>query len=159
GGADGNGNILSTVNVLDFGTSASVAPLAASRLLVSGFPPAVAGSPATFTVTAVDAFGHTVTGYSGTVSFFASGTADLPAPATLTNGTGTFTATLFSAGLQTLAVSDGSLSGQEDAIVVTPAAPAQVGITSGDAQSTLVKTDYAQPMQVMVTDAYGNPVG
>jgi hypothetical protein len=47
----------------------------------------------------------------------------LPAPATLTGGTGTFTATLQSAGLQSLAVTDGALTGQETDIIVAPASP------------------------------------
>jgi hypothetical protein len=62
----------------------------------------------------VDASGHLVTGYSGTVSFFASGSVQLPwGVGTLANGTGTFQATLFAAGVQTLAVTDGTVTKQD----------------------------------------------
>jgi N-acetylneuraminic acid mutarotase len=158
GGVDNNHSVLAYVEILNDGVSAQVAPHPANHLVVSGFPPITAGVPATFTVTAEDALGHTVSNYAGTVSFAASGTANLPAPATLTNGTGTFTATLLTAGLQSLAVSDGMLSGEENAIVVSPAGAAQVSILSGNAQNTLVNTNYAQPLEVAVTDAYGNPI-
>jgi N-acetylneuraminic acid mutarotase len=112
---------VASVNVLN--PSTQVAALPASRLVLTGFPSAVAGTPETFTVSAEDAYGNIVTGYSGTVSFSASGVAKLPAPAQLTNGSGSFTATLFSAGLQSLSVSDGTLSGQENDIIITPASP------------------------------------
>jgi N-acetylneuraminic acid mutarotase len=154
-GGDDN-KFLSTVDALGFGPSAAVAPLPASRLVVSGFPPGLAGAPASFTVTAVDALGNTVTGYSGTVSFFATGTAALPAPARLSNGTATFTGTLFTPGLQTLAATDGSISGQEDAIVVKPSIPAQVTVASS--AGTIA---YGQKLTLTttVTTASGAPTG
>jgi N-acetylneuraminic acid mutarotase len=128
-GGAGNTGVVPTVEVLDFGPSAQVAPLPATHLVVSGFPTTVAGTPKTFTVTAEDAYGNTVTGYSGTVSFSASGVSTLPAPAKLTNGTGTFTATLFSGGLQSLAVTDGALTGAENDIIVT-AGPVSTSISA-----------------------------
>jgi len=158
GGAVGNVESVSSVEVTDTGVRAVVVQAPASQLVVAGFPPVVAGTPGTFTVTAVDRFGQTVTSYTGTVSFFATGQATLPA-ATLLNGTGTFPGTLFTAGLQTLAVTDGTISGQENAIVVMPAGPAHATITSGAAQSAVVNTDYGQPLEVLVTDAYDNPIG
>jgi streptogramin lyase/N-acetylneuraminic acid mutarotase len=130
----------------------------ATQLVVTGFPPVDAGTSATFTVTAVDQHGQIVTDYSGTVSFFATGTAGVPAPTTLTNGTGTFTATLYTAGLQALGASDGTISGRENAIIVATAATAQLSIVAGAVQSTLVNTAYAQPFEVLAADAYGNPI-
>ena len=54
---------------------------------------ATGGTPFNFTVTALDPFNNTATGYGGTVHFTSSdGAAALPANSTLTNGTGTFTA-------------------------------------------------------------------
>jgi hypothetical protein len=68
------------------------------------------GTPFTITVTAV-ANSSTVTGYSGTVSFTSSDAqALLPANSTLTNGTGTFSATLKTAGNQTITVVDTAIS-------------------------------------------------
>jgi N-acetylneuraminic acid mutarotase len=157
-GGDGSSGAVSDVEVMNFGTSAQVASLPASHFVVTGFPSAVAGIPQTFTVTAEDAYGNTVSGYSGTVSFSASGVANLPAPAMLTNGTGTFTATLFSAGLQSLAASDGTLSGHENDIIVAPSSPQQLTIRAGNHQSATVNTNNAQPMDVILTDAFGNPV-
>jgi streptogramin lyase/N-acetylneuraminic acid mutarotase len=133
--------------------------IGATRFVVSGFPPVVAGTSASFTVTALDPSGQPVTAYAGTVTFFASGVAGVPAPATLTNGTGTFTATLYTAGLQALGASDGTISGQQDHIIVMPGGPAQLTITAGGVQSAGVNTAYAQPLVVLATDANGNPVG
>jgi len=56
---------------------------------------ASAGTPFLITVTALDAYNNTVTGYQGIVHFTSSdGQAVLPGNATLTNGVRTFTVTL-----------------------------------------------------------------
>ena len=66
-------------------------------LVLSGA--ATANVAFSFTVTAQDPFNNTVTSYAGTVKFTSTdGTATLPANSTLTNGTGTFNATLKVAG-------------------------------------------------------------
>jgi len=68
---------------------------------------ATAGKPFQFTVTALDASNNVMTGYSGTVHFSSSQfLPTFPADTTLTNGTGTFTATLTTAGYQTIRASD-----------------------------------------------------
>jgi hypothetical protein len=68
---------------------------------------ATTGTPFTFTVTAMTQSGNLNTSYSGTVRFTSSdGQALLPANATLTNGTGTFTATLRTSGSQTITATD-----------------------------------------------------
>ena len=71
---------------------------------------AMAGSKIAFTVTALDASGSTVTGYTGTVTFAGSDrAASLPADYTFTAsdaGTRSFTATLETAGLQTITATD-----------------------------------------------------
>src|SRR5262249_27667849 len=87
----------------------TVTPAAPSSLPLSGFPrPATAGdSSHVVTVTAYDPYGNVATGYAGTVHFSSSdGQAALPADTTLTNGTGTFSVTLFSAGAQSLTATD-----------------------------------------------------
>ncbi len=75
-------------------------PASAAQYAVTGFPtPTTAGATGTFTVTALDAYGNLATGYAGTVHFTSSDAqAVLPANATLTGGTGTFSATLKTAG-------------------------------------------------------------
>src|SRR5262249_12369322 len=68
---------------------------AGTHLAISAPSNATAGTAFNFTVTAQDQFNNTATGYSGTVHFTGSdGSAVLPANSTLTNGVGTFSATL-----------------------------------------------------------------
>jgi hypothetical protein len=114
-----------------------------------------AGSPFDITVTMLDAYNNTVTGYTGTVHFTSSdGQAVLPADATLTNGTGTFSATLKTAGSQTVTATDtadGSVTGAAT-VTVNPAAASTLKLTF---PSTVTKD---QPFNLTVTakDAYGN---
>ena len=83
-----------------------------------------------FTVTPQDQFNNTATGYSGTVHFTSSDTqAVLPADTALTNGTGTFSATLKTAGTQTIIVTDSvtstitGASGNISVVLTSAAAP------------------------------------
>jgi hypothetical protein len=105
------------------GTSGAipVGPAAASTLSVS---PAAAtantGTPFNFTVTAADSFSNTATTYAGTLHFSSSDpSATLPADSKLTNGTGSFSATLKTSGSQTIKAADtatASLNGTSFAI-------------------------------------------
>jgi hypothetical protein len=85
-----------------------------------------AGVPFNFTVTALNASNNVVTNYAGTVRFTSSDpAATLAANSTLTNGTGTFSATLRTAGNQTITATDtvnSAITGTSNAIVVAPAA-------------------------------------
>src|SRR5207253_1363568 len=87
---------------------------------------ATAGSAFNFTVTALDQFNNTATGYAGTVHFTSSdGQAVLPADSTLTNGTGTFSATVPTGGTQTLTATDtvtSSITGTSNAVAVSASA-------------------------------------
>lgn len=105
------------------GTSSAIpiGPGAASLLTVSpATSTASTGTPFNFTVTALDPFSNTATTYAGTVHFSSSdGSAILPANSTLTNGTGTFSATLKTSGSQTIKATDtatASLTGTSSAI-------------------------------------------
>jgi hypothetical protein len=107
----------------------AVSPAAAKTLTVSGFPsPVTAGQAGTFTVTAVDPYGNTATGYTGTVHFTSSDTkASLPANYTFQAsdaGVHTFSATLKTAGTQSITVQDTAtgISQSQTGIVVNPAA-------------------------------------
>src|SRR5207253_2761805 len=95
-----------SVTATDTGDSAltgsndlAVDPAAAASFQVSTPDGVTAGTPFDITVTALDAFGNTATGYAGTVQVTSSdGTAVLPASATLNNGVGSFSVTLDTAG-------------------------------------------------------------
>src|SRR5204862_7933473 len=91
------------------GTSGTIAVSAAAATHYSVTAPAsaTAGTAFSITVTALDQFNNTATSYAGTVHFTSSdGQAALPNDSTLTNGTGTFSATLKTAGSQTLTATD-----------------------------------------------------
>jgi hypothetical protein len=112
-------------SVQSSGTTA-VSPAAASTLILSGYPsPTTAGAAHPLTVTAQDAYGNTATGYRGTVAFSSTDAqAQLPAAYTFTSadaGSHTFSATLETAGTQSLTANDtqDGLSGSQTAITVT----------------------------------------
>jgi hypothetical protein len=116
----------------------TVNPAAASKFAFSGLPaPAITNTAFTFTLKAQDAFGNTATGYSGTVHFSSSAAAVLPANSTLSNGTGTFQATLNTTGNQTITATDtanGSVAGTSPLItvrglIVTGFTPTATGFT------------------------------
>jgi len=106
----------------------TVNPGAASSFALSGFPTSVsAGTSATFTLTAHDAFGNVATGYRGTIHFSSSDPAAvLPTNYTFLAADGgihSFAATLLTAGTQSLTATDvvtGSLTGSENSITVFP---------------------------------------
>src|SRR5262249_8206843 len=132
----------------------------ASTFTVSGFPsPVTAGTGSSFSVTAKDAFGNTATGYTGTVRITSSdGQASLPANSTLTNGTGTFSATLKTAGAQSLTATDtvsSSITGSQTGITVNPAA-ASTFVVAGFPSSVTAGT--AGSFTVTAKDAFGNTV-
>ncbi|MCW3996390.1 MAG: hypothetical protein NWE98_09640, partial [Candidatus Bathyarchaeota archaeon] len=82
-----------------------------THFVVSGYPDSTtAGEAHDFTVTAKDEFGNTITGYTGTVHFTSSdGQATLPADYTFTSedaGVHTFSATLKTAGTQSITATD-----------------------------------------------------
>jgi hypothetical protein len=130
-------------------------------LTVSGYPsPTTAGVSHTFTVRAKDAYGNIATGYTGTVTFTSSDPqAVLPANYTFVSGdhgVHTFSATLKTAGTQSITATDtvtSSITGTQSGITVNAAAA-----------SILVVTGFPSPIAhgtsgtftVTVEDAYGN---
>jgi hypothetical protein len=123
---------------------------------VSGLPSTVtAGTSATVTVTALNADGSVNTSYSGTVHFTSSDPqAALPPDATLTNGTGTFTVILKTAGAQSITATDASNSSVagSEGITVTPGTATHF-IISGPAS---IGANTAFSITVTALDAYGN---
>jgi fibronectin-binding autotransporter adhesin len=95
----------------DIGAYDSHGAAVTTHFVVSAPASTPAGQALTFTVTAKDNQGNTVTAYAGTVHFTSSDSlAVLPADATLTGGVGTFSATLNTLGVQTLTASDTTYS-------------------------------------------------
>jgi hypothetical protein len=146
------------------GTDAGITvnPAAASKLIVTGFPsPTTAGVAGKVTVTLKDPYGNLATGYTGTIHFASSdGQASLAANYTFTAadaGARIFSATLKTAGTQSLAATDiatASLTGTDGGITVNPAAASQFIITA----PASVTAGAAFSLTLTVEDAYGNVV-
>jgi uncharacterized repeat protein (TIGR03803 family) len=140
-----------------------VTAAATSKLVVAGFPsPVVADTASSFTVTAVDAYGNAIVGYRGTVHF-TSGDPRVSLPANYTfiaadNGAHTFSATLKTAGTQSLTATDtvtGSITGSQTGIQVTPAAVSKLAVA---AFPSPVAAGTPGSFTVTAEDAYGNTV-
>jgi hypothetical protein len=130
-----------------------------ASLSVSGFPATTAGVAHSFTVTARDAFGNLSAGYIGTVALSSSDVqAGLPASYTFTAadaGVHTFTATLKTAGTQSLTVRDSATSsivGSQTGIAVSAAAAVRFVMSL----PTSVTQGVGFKFTVTVLDAYGN---
>jgi hypothetical protein len=104
------------------GTSSGIGVRTATHFAVTAPSSATPGSAFGFTVKALNADGSVDSGYPGSVRFTSSdGDATLPLDSTLTNGTGTFNATLRTPGSATISVTDSgdpSLSGKSGPIAV-----------------------------------------
>ena len=122
---------------------------------------ATAGTPVSVIVTALSAGNTTATSYTGTVHFTSTDTvAVLPPDLTLTNGVGTVTAILKTAGNQAITATDtvnASITGTSS-VTVSAGTPAQLIANAGTPQSAYVNTAFSTPLTMTVTDAYGNPV-
>ncbi|MDB5391778.1 MAG: hypothetical protein JWM11_7424, partial [Planctomycetaceae bacterium] len=133
----------------------------AASTFVATFPTTTtAGVAQPFTVTALDAFGNVSTGYTGTVTFSSSDVqAGLPASYTFNNkdsGVHTFTATLKTAGTQSISIKDtvnAALNAVQSGINVTPAAAVGSITVTGFPATT---AGVAQAFTVSVRDAFGN---
>jgi len=128
----------------------------AAQFNLSGFPTlTTAGISSNLVVTPLDSFDKQAFGYHGTITFAASGSATVPGHTALAAG-GAFPVALNTAGVETLYVTDGQISGGLTALVQAAAA-AQL-VTSGSGQSTTINTAFGSPLQVQVTDIFNNPV-
>ncbi len=142
--------------------SISVNPAAASTMVVGGFPsPLAAGMAGNYTVTLKDAYGNIASGYTGTVHFTSSDRkATLPANYTFTAadaGVHTFSATLKTAGAQSIAAMDttnSSLSGTDGGITVNPAKASKFILSA----PLSVRAGAPFSLTLTVEDAYGNVV-
>ena len=120
-----------------------------------------AGTTFNITVTADDASNNTLTSFSGTVAVsstdaqFTGG-----GNVTLINGTGTFQVTLGTAGLQTVTATSSTSSSVTGSVQITvqPGAAASASIVGGNNQGAAINAAFATQLQLLVADAYGNPV-
>jgi len=119
------------------GTSGRIAvsAAAASHFVVTGPSATVAGSNLTFTVVADDQFNNTATGYTGAATLTSTDTnssARLPSPSVLSSGAGTFSATLTTAGSQTVNANDAanSVAGTSGRITVSAAGASHFVVTA-----------------------------
>jgi len=91
---------------------------------------ATAGTAVMVTVSVLDGSGAVFTKFIGTVHFTSSDAqAALPPDSMLTNGTGTFSVTLNTAGSQTITATSGTLTGTSSTITVSAGAATQFSIT------------------------------
>ncbi len=115
-----------------------------------------AGGTVNFSVTALDAYGNTATGYAGTVKFTSTDTqAALPANSTLTSGTGSFGATLKTAGSQTITATDTNtltITGTSGSITVNPGSATKFLVSAPSAATTSVAFSFT----VTAQDSYNN---
>jgi hypothetical protein len=120
-----------TGSITGTSNSIKVSSAVATHFSVTTFPTARAGTAFNFTVSALDAANNVAPTYSGTAHFTSSDTkAVLPANSTLTNGTGTLSATLNTVGGQTVTATDtvtGSITGITNVITVFTGACTMVG--------------------------------
>jgi hypothetical protein len=139
----------------------AVTPGNASTLMVSGFPsPTTAGVSHSFTVIALDSSSNIASSYLGTIKFSSTDQrAGLPANYTFTPtdaGVHTFSATLITAGLQSITATDTATSaivGSQAGINVNPAAASTL-VVSGYASPTTVGVSHS--FTVTARDAFGN---
>jgi subtilisin family serine protease len=144
-------------------TGITVEPAALAKLVVSGFPTSsTAGMAHNFAVTATDLYGNVITGYLGTVDLSSTDPNALLSPTSYIfnsadAGTHSFSATLKTAGLQSITATDttNNVSGTEASITVQPATLAKL-VVSGFPTSTTAGT--AQTFTVTATDPYGNAI-
>jgi hypothetical protein len=136
-----------TITGSETGIQVNPAADVVTGLMISGVPASItAGTPDSITVTAVDAQGHAVAGYTGTIHFTSSDAqAGLPADYTFVaadHGTHTFPVTLKTPGAQTITVADKaqmSLSKQADVKVTPPVVGNPVPKITGLGQTSVLE--------------------
>ena len=126
-----------------------------AQLAASGPPTATAGAPFTVSVAAVDAQGKPVATYAGTVHWSStdrSSAAVLPADAQLTNGQGSFSVTLATAGPQVVTISDADARSATVTVDVAPAPADHLALSTAAAPTA----GTAFPFSVAALDRFGN---
>ncbi len=145
-----------------------VSPVAASHFAIAVPTRAETGSPAAFTVTALDPYGNIAPSYAGTVHFSSSDSAaTVPANSTLTGGVGVFSATLETSGSTTITATDtaGNLSAVSAPIavrglIVTGLSPTPTGFIATFAKpfDPTTLSLYSAPDDVVLVNGSGHVV-
>ena len=124
----------SAVTIKGTSNSINVSGLAATHFSVVAPTNDTVGTSFTLTVNALDASNNVVTSYAGTVHFTSTDAqATLPPNSTLTNGTGTFSATMKTPGSQTISATDtatSSITGSSNSITVSGAPASHFSVTA-----------------------------
>ena len=158
-----HGQTVSVADVTSSGTSGTsqpiiVSPLAATHFGISAQSAVAAGDFVTFSVTALDQFNNTATGYSGTVHFSSTdGQALLPLDKTLTGGTGLFGISLRTAGNQSISASYSSIGRMHGiSILIVFAAGAVNHLHLSGPASAISNASFL--LTVTAQDTFGNSV-
>ena len=149
-----------TPSINGISNTITVVAAAAADFSVVADTPVEAGRVFNVTVTAFDAFNNTATGYTGTVNFTSNDPLALTpiTSGTLNSGTRTFSATLKTAGPQTITAADSatpSINGISNTITVVAAAAANFSVV---ASPPSVTAGFGNNVQVIVAarDAFNN---
>jgi hypothetical protein len=120
-----------------------------------------AGSAFEATLTALDAYGNTATGYTGAKTIAFSGPSSspnstapkYPASVSFSSGAGKAPITLYKAESTALAAKEGAVSGSSGSFTVNPATAASLSLS---AASTTPTAGEADNLTITALDAYGN---
>jgi hypothetical protein len=144
------------------GVSVTVGPATASSFTVPTPSTQNAGTAFNETLTALDAYGNTATGYAGSKTIVFSGPAISPGgkapsyPASLTFTAGVSAAasiTLYNAAATTLNAQEGAIAGSSGSFTVNPAAASSLSLA---AATTSPSAGEADNLTITALDAYGN---
>jgi hypothetical protein len=143
-------------------SSITVAPTSAASFGLST-PAPTAGSAFSETLTALDTYGNTATGYAGskTVTFTGpsispGGTAaSYPSSVSFSGGVGAGSVTLYDAQSTTLTAKQGAITGTSASFTVQPASAASLAFSTQPAGVTAGSPFTTQPV-VTAKDSYGN---
>jgi hypothetical protein len=141
-------------------SSVNIVPAMPTTWVASGLSTAAkAGTPLTFTLTAMDPYGNVATNYTGLVHFSSSDSQTVLPPDTFFTtadaGRHTSTAVLKTAGAQTLTFSDTFITALSatESITVSPSVAAAVQVAGFPTTTT---AGVAQPFTVTLRDAFGS---
>ncbi len=142
------------------GVSVAVSPAAASSFIVPTPSPQTANSPFTVTLTALDAYGNTATGYSGNQAIAFAGPSNsptgtkpiYPSPVSFTAGVGKATITLYDAETTALTASQTPISGTSGSFAVGAAGAKSLTVPTPATQTAGAPFEET----LAAKDAYGN---
>ncbi|BEP13440.1 hypothetical protein acdb102_17510 [Acidothermaceae bacterium B102] len=144
---------LAGLSVLVPATAEATAPMATTLVVTASPTSLTAGGSVTGTVTAQDGQGNVATTDADTVTLTSTDPLASLAPVTLVNGVGSFSATLSTAGSQTVTATDSTISGVSNAVIVAAGATTTLTLTTLNS----VVAGSSNTATVTPTDAYGNP--